>query len=73
MDINPEDKISYTTQYQKAFQKYVDNQYCVNHRRMSVIKPENVLHRNIFPSAKASGFGQFCFDPYDLSSNDDEY
>jgi len=27
MDINPEDKTSYTTQYQEAFLKYVENEY----------------------------------------------
>jgi hypothetical protein len=26
MDINPEDKTSYTTEYQEAFQKYVENE-----------------------------------------------
>jgi len=26
MDINPEDKTSYTTQYHKAFLKYVENE-----------------------------------------------
>jgi len=27
MDINPEDETSYTTQYQEAFVKYVENEY----------------------------------------------
>jgi len=27
MDINPEDETSYTTQYQEAFPKYVENEY----------------------------------------------
>jgi hypothetical protein len=31
MDINPEDKTSYTTQYQEAFLKYVENEYCAKH------------------------------------------
>jgi hypothetical protein len=33
MDINPEDETSYTTQYQNAFLKYVENEYCAKHRR----------------------------------------
>jgi hypothetical protein len=51
----------------------VKNEYCTNHLQMSVTKPENDLHSNIFLSANPSGFGQSCYDPYDLSSNDDEY
>jgi len=31
MDINPEDVTSYTTQYQEAFLKYVENEYCAKH------------------------------------------
>jgi len=31
MDINPEDQTSYTTQYQEAFLKYVENEYCAKH------------------------------------------
>jgi len=32
MDINPEDETFYTTQYQEAFPKYVEKEYCVKHR-----------------------------------------
>jgi hypothetical protein len=28
MDINPEDKTSYNTLYQKALLKYAENEYC---------------------------------------------
>jgi hypothetical protein len=31
MDINPEDETSYTTQYQEAFLKYVENIYFAKH------------------------------------------
>jgi len=31
MDINPEDETSYTNQYQKAFLRYVENEYFANH------------------------------------------
>jgi len=34
MEIDPEDEISYTTQYQEAFQKYVENEYCAKHECM---------------------------------------
>jgi len=73
MDIIPEDQTSYNTRYKEAFLKHVDNEYSAKHRQMSVIIPDNVPGSSIFPSAKASGSGQSSFDPYDLSSDDDEY
>jgi hypothetical protein len=36
MDINPEEETSYTTQYQEAILKYVQNTYCAKHRRVAV-------------------------------------
>jgi len=71
MDINPDDETSYTTQYQEAFLKYVENKYCAKHRRLSVNKPKRLVSNNPF-STTASGSGQSSFDPYDLSSDDDE-
>jgi len=73
MDINPEDAISYTTQYQQAFLKYVENEYCSKHRRVPVNKLETVPSSNLVPSATAGGSYQSSFDPYDLSSDDEEY
>jgi len=55
MDINPEDETSYTTQYQEAFLKYVENEYCAKHRRVLVNILETVSTSNLFPSATASG------------------
>jgi len=72
MDINPEDETSYTTHYQEACLKYVGNECCAKHQPMSGVKPDNVPHSIIPPSAKASGFGQLHFDPHDLSSDDEE-
>jgi len=72
-DINPEDETSYTAQYQKAHLKYVENKYCTKHRRFPVTKPENTLNNDFSSSAMASRSGQSSYDPYDLSSNDDEY
>jgi len=40
IDINPENETSYTTQYWVACLKYVENEYCVNQRCLSIIKPE---------------------------------
>jgi hypothetical protein len=71
--INPEDETSYTTQYQQAFLKYVENEYCAKHRRVPVNKFETVQSSNFFPSATASGSYQSSFDPYDSSSDDEEY
>jgi len=73
MDINPEDETSYTTQYQEAFRKYVENEYCAKHRRVQVNTLETVPSSNLVPSATASRSYQSYFDPYDLSSNDEEY
>jgi len=73
MDINPEDEISYTTQYQEAFLNYVENEYCAKHRHVPVNKLETILSSNLVPSATASGSYQSSFDPYDLSSDDEEH
>jgi hypothetical protein len=72
MNINPEDEISYTTQYQKAFVKYVENEYCAKHRHLPVTKPENTPIKNFSSSTMASRSGQSSYDPYDLSSDDDK-
>jgi len=73
MDINPEDETSYTTQYQEAFLKYVEKQYCAKHRRLRVIKSDNTLNNNLSSFEMASRSGQSSYDPYDLSSDDDEH
>jgi len=73
MDIDPEDETSYTTQYQEAFLKYVENEYCPKHRHVPVNKLEMVPSSNLVPSAMASGSYQSSFDPYDLSRDDEEY
>jgi len=73
MDINAEDETSYTTQYQEAFLKYVENEYCAKHRRVLVNTLETVPSSNLVPSATASGSYQSSFDPYDMSSDDEEY
>jgi len=73
MGINPEDETSYTTQYQEAFLKYVENEYCTKHRQLSVTKHEKQLSNDFIHSATPSQSGQSFFDPYDLSSGDEEY
>jgi hypothetical protein len=73
MDINPEDETSYTTQYQEAFLKYVENEYCAKHRRVPVNKPETLPSSNLVPSATDSGSYQSSFDPYDVSRDDEDY
>jgi len=73
MDSNPEDETSYTTQYQEAFLKYVENEYCAKHRGVPVNKLQTIPSNNLLPSATASGSYQSSFDPYDLSSDDEEY
>jgi hypothetical protein len=73
MDINPEDETSYTTQYQEAFLKYLENEYCAKHRRLSVTKLETIPYNNLSSSAIASRSSQSSYDPYDLPSDDYEY
>jgi hypothetical protein len=73
MDINPEDETSYSAKYQQAFLKYVENEYCAKHRRLPVTKLKIIPDNNISSTAMASGSGQSSYNPYDLSSNDEEY
>jgi hypothetical protein len=73
MDINPEDETSHTPQYQEAFLKYVENEYCTKHRRLPVNKSDNTLNNNLCSFEMSSRSGQSSYDPYDLSSDDDEY
>jgi len=73
MDINPEDVTSYTTQYQEAFLKYVENEYSAKHWCVPVNKHETLPRSNLMPSVTALGSCQSSFDPYDLSSHDEEY
>jgi hypothetical protein len=62
MDSNPEDDTSYTTQYQKAFLKNVEFEYCAKRRGVPVNKLETVPSSNLVPSATASGSYQSSFD-----------
>jgi hypothetical protein len=73
MDINPEDETSYTTEYHEACLKYVENEYCTKHRRVSVNDDQTVPSSNLVSSATASESYQSSFDPSDLSSDDEEY
>jgi len=73
IDINPEDETSYTTQYREAFLKYVENEYRTKPRCVPFNELETVPTSNLVPSAAASGCYQSSFDPYDLSSDDEEY
>jgi len=58
MYIHPEDYTSYSTQYQAALLKNVEDEYCAKHRRVPVIKPKSVPCNNLFPSTMAAGSGQ---------------
>jgi len=73
MDINHEDETSYTTQYQEAFLKYVEHEYCAKHQRVPVNKHESLPSSHLIPSATASGSCQSSFDSYDVSSDVEEY
>jgi len=73
MNTNLEDETSYTTQYQESSLKYVENEYCVKHRRLRVTKHENIPNNKFTSYAMATTSGQNMNDPYDLSSDDEEY
>jgi hypothetical protein len=73
MDINPEDETSYTTQYQEASLKNMENEYCTKHRRLPVTKFDNTQNNNLRSFEMAAKYGQSSYDQYDLSSDDDEY
>jgi len=73
MDINSEDETSYTIQYQEAFLKCVENEYCAKYRHVPENKLESVPSSHLVPSATASGSYQSSVDPYDLSRDDEEY
>jgi len=73
MDINPENETSYTTQYPEAFLKYVANEYCAKHQCMPINILQSLPSSNPISSAIASCSYQSSFDPYDLSSDDEEY
>jgi len=70
MHNNLEDETCYTTQYQEAFLKCVENEYCAKHQRLPLMKPEFTSNYHLFSTAKASRSGQSAYDPYDLSSDD---
>jgi len=72
MDINPEDKTSYTTQYHKAFLKNVKNEYCANHICVPVSEHDILPSHSLFPVSMASGSTLSYFHRYDLSSDDEE-
>jgi len=73
MDINPEDETSYTTLYQEAFPKYVDDEYCAKHRCVPVNELETVRCSNLVPATTTSGSYQSSCGPYDFSRDDEEY
>jgi len=72
MDINPEDKTLYTTQFPEEFLKHVEIVYCAKHRCVLVIIPASIPSNNLFTSAKASGSSESSIDPYEYSSDDEK-
>jgi len=72
-DFDPQDETSYSTQHQEVFLKYMENEYYAKHRGVLVNKHESLRMSNPIPSDMVLGSGQSSFDPYDLSSNDEEY
>jgi hypothetical protein len=57
MDINPEDETSFTTQYQEAFPKDVENEHRAKHRRVPANNPASIPSSNLGPTTTDSGSG----------------
>ena len=73
MDINPEDKTFDNMKYQEAFLHCIENEYNARHQHVPVSKLDRLPSSTLVTSATASGSCQSSFDPYDLSSDDEEY
>jgi hypothetical protein len=73
MDTNPEDEESFTAQYKDAFLKYVEREYCSSSKLPTAAKQETDEITDMLSTPPRSGPGQSSWDPYDLSSDDEEY
>jgi len=73
ININPQEETSYTTQYEEALLKYVENEYYTKRRCLPVIDSEPVPSNNLFSFVMASRSGQSCYNPSDLSSDNEQY
>jgi hypothetical protein len=51
----------------------MEGEYCTKHRRLSVTQPENTPNNNLSSSTMASRSAQSSYDPYHLSSDNDNY
>jgi len=73
IDIDPEDKTSYTIRFRNPFLKNMQKEYCAEDWQTSVTETESGLYNNIFSLAKPSEFGQSSYDPSDWSSDDEQF
>lgn len=73
LDVSPEEEGSFTAQYKDAFLKYVEREYCGRSSSPAAIKTETDSSTDPFAPTTASGPGESSYNPYDLSSDDDEY
>jgi hypothetical protein len=73
MVINPDNKSSYTTQYQEAFRKIAENEYCAQQRPAPVTYPRRLLNTNLVSFIMATRSSQSVYDSFGLSCNDEEY
>jgi len=73
IDVNPNDEIFYTTRYQDAILKHMENDYCTKQWPVLVNILDSLPSSNLRPSVTASGSPEPSFDYYDLPSDDDEF
>jgi len=71
--MNTMDKTSYCTQSEQVILKDVGNGYTANLSHGPVNRPESISSNNYVPCAMASASTQSSFNPWDLSSDDEEY
>jgi len=73
MDIKTQDEGCYSTKYQEAFWKFVENEECAKHRHLPNITPRMIPITSLCSSVMASRSGQSSYDPCDEYSDDAEY
>jgi hypothetical protein len=72
-DPNPAAETSSSTQYQEAFLKYVENEYCAKHPVVHVTKSDSIPSNNSISSVRASRWSELSYNPYHLSSDNEKY
>jgi hypothetical protein len=68
---NPQDDRTHIYPHNEALNNQ-ENQHFANDKCLRIIKPEFVPSNNLFSSAMDSRSSPFLYDPYDMSSDDED-